>query len=50
MFDLMFGPGLMPAFFRIGAISLVFGLREAVGLAFGYYLLMWLMRREDDYD
>jgi hypothetical protein len=50
MFDLVFGPGLIPAFARLFAVSLVFGWHEAVGLAFGYYLIQWLLRREDDYD
>jgi hypothetical protein len=41
---------LISAFLKIGALAVVFGVREAACLALGYYLLYWLISGENGYE
>jgi hypothetical protein len=43
----MMPTGLMFAFARIGAMSVVCGFRWAASMSFGYYLINWLLQRDD---
>jgi hypothetical protein len=42
--------GLARAFLKIGAISLMFGIKEAVCLSLGYYLIYWLIGGQSDWE
>jgi hypothetical protein len=49
MFDFFTDNRLAGAFFKIGALSLVFGFKEAACLTLGYCLIYWAIGGQSDW-